>query len=153
MAKLPPLRNLRKTTIVVIGVLLFFLIYHIATFAVKKTPVQDTAQTELTKIESLVCSHIANGETFGVDSVFVEGTRLYILSTINSNNFTDVDTLVHIWFNGVDTIQKSICTLSANNCHTSVDSKLVKPGNWSVDLVHGRKLLSSRQFLVEPARR
>ncbi|MCQ2092437.1 MAG: hypothetical protein MJY85_07130 [Fibrobacter sp.] len=152
MAKLPPLRNLRKTTIVVVAVFLGFLIHRIIVVALGNATVQETVETELTLAQSVVCSHIVNGTPFGVDSVFEEGTRLYYYSTVSSAALGS-DTLMHIWFNGADTVQKSACKMSLDICLTTLVPNLLKPGEWSVDLVMGHKLLSTRQFLVEPVRR
>jgi hypothetical protein len=38
-------------------------------------------------------------------------------------------------------------------CLTTIVPNLLKPGEWSVDLVAGRKLLATRQFIVEPNER
>lgn len=153
MAKLPPLRNLRKTTIIVIAVFLGFLIHRLIIIALGDTTVQETVETELTLAQSVVCSHIVNGTPFGVDSVFEEGTRLYYYSTVSSVAQYGEDTLMHVWFNGADTVQKLACNMSQDVCLTTIVPNLLKPGEWSVDLVVGHKLLSTRQFIVEPIRR
>ncbi len=153
MAKLPPLRNLRKTTIIVIAVFLGFLIHRLVIIALGSTTVQETVETELTLAQSVVCSHIVNGTPFGVDSVFGEGTRLYYYSVVSSAAQLGSDTLMHIWFNGADTVQKSACNMSQDVCLTTIVPNLLKPGEWSVDLVVGHKLLSTRQFVVEPDHR
>ena len=77
MAKIPPLRNLRKTTILVIAVFLGFLIHRIVVAYMGDYSIRDYAEAELTLAQSVVCSHIVNGSPFGVDSVFEEGMRLY----------------------------------------------------------------------------
>lgn len=153
MAKLPPLRNLRKTTIVVVAVFLGFLIHRIVVVALGNATVQESVETELTLAQSVVCSHIVNGTPFGVDSVFEEGTRLYYYSMVSSAALQSSDTLMHIWFNGADTVLKAPCNMSQDICLTTIVPNLLKPGEWSVDLIQGHKLLSTRQFLVEPVRR
>lgn len=153
MAKLPPLRNLRKTTIVVIAVFLAFLIHRLVVFYTEEKVVLDVDSTELTIAKSVVCSHIVNGAAFGVDSVFEAGTRLYFYSDVSTSLLSKDDSLMHIWFNGGDTIQKSPCSLSQNVCLTTIVPSLLTPGEWSVDLIAGRKLLSTRQFIVQPDKR
>lgn len=153
MAKVSPLRNLRKTTIIVVAVFFGFLVHRIISVALEDVSIQSSPDAELTLAQSVVCSHIVNGSPFGVDSVFEEGTRLYYYSTLSSSLMLGSDTLVHIWYNGGDTIQKSICNVSAGVCHTTIVPSLLKPGEWSVDLAAGRKLLSTQQFLVEPVQR
>ncbi|MCQ2105189.1 MAG: hypothetical protein MJZ26_05290 [Fibrobacter sp.] len=153
MSRLPPLRNLRKTTIVVIAVFLGFLIHRLVVIYMGDEVIRDSVDAELTLAQSVVCSHIVNGSPFGVDSVFEEGTRLYYYSTVSSSALLDGDTLMHIWFNGLDTVQKSVCSLTQDICHTTIVPSLLKPGEWSVDLIAGRKLLSTRQFIVEPIHR
>ena len=115
--------------------------------------IYDSVDAELTLAQSVVCSHIVNGSPFGVDSVFEEGTRLYYYSMVSSSAQLAGDTLMHIWFNGLDTVQKSVCSLTQDICHTTIVPSMLKPGEWSVDLVAGRKLLSTRQFIVEPIHR
>lgn len=153
MAKLPPLRNLRKTTILVIVVFLGFLLHRVIILAIGNASVQETAETELTLAQSVVCSHIVNGTPFGVDSVFEEGSRLYFYSTVSSAAQLGSDTLMHVWFNGPDTVLKTACRISQDVCLSSIVPNMTKKGEWSVDLVAGRKLLSTQQFTVEPVRR
>lgn len=153
MAKLPPLRNLRKTTIVVIAVFLGFLVHRVASVYMDDVKVRDSAEAELSLARSVVCSHIVNGTPFGVDSVFEEGTRLYHYSTISSALQLGGDSLMHIWFNGADTVQKSVCSMTQDVCLTTIVPSLLKPGEWSVDLIAGRRLLSTRQFVVESSDR
>lgn len=153
MAKIPPLRNLRKTTILVIAVFLGFLIHRIVVAYMGDYSVRDYAEAELTLAQSVVCSHIVNGSPFGVDSVFEEGMRLYYYSTVSSALQLGGDTLMHIWFNGADTVQKLACDMTQDICLTTIAPSLLKPGEWSVDLVAGRKLLATRQFTVEPNER
>ena len=76
MAKFPPLRNLRKTTIVVLAVFLGFLVHRIVVAYFGDVAFRDSAEAELSLAQSVVCSHIVNGSPFGVDSVFEEGMRL-----------------------------------------------------------------------------
>jgi hypothetical protein len=153
VAKIPPLRNLRKTTILVIAVFLGFLIHRIVVAYMGDYSVRDYAEAELTLAQSVVCSHIVNGSPFGVDSVFEEGMRLYYYSTVSSALQLGGDTLMHIWFNGADTVQKLACDMTQDICLTTIVPSLLKPGEWSVDLVAGRKLLATRQFTVEPNER
>ena len=76
MAKFPPLRNLRKTTIVVLAVFLGFLVHRIVVAYFGDVAIRDSAEAELSLAQSVVCSHIVNGSPFGVDSVFEEGMHL-----------------------------------------------------------------------------
>lgn len=153
MAKATTFRNLRKTTIIVVAVFFGFLVHRIVAFCLEDVSIQSSAEAELTLAQSVVCSHIVNGSPFGVDSVFEEGTRLYYYSTLSTSVKLDSDTLMHIWYNGADTVQKSVCLVTMGTCHTTIVPKLLKPGEWSVDLAAGRKLLSTQQFLVEPIHR
>lgn len=171
MAKLPPLRNLRKTTILVLVVFLAFFVHRFVSFWLEDRAFADIGETELSPAQSVVCRNVVRGTPFGVDSVFEENTRLYFYSTIsNAKQFTN-DTLEHIWFWGTDTIQILPCEIkvpenrkgldeksdapqsSINVCHTEISPTLLKPGEWSVDLVAGRKLLSSKQFVIEASNR
>ena len=115
--------------------------------------IRDYAEAELSLAQSVVCSHIVNGSPFGVDSSFEEGMRLYYYSTVSSALQLKDDTLMHIWFNGADTVQKLACDMTQDVCLTTIAPALLKAGEWSVDLVAGRRLLSTRQFIVEPNER
>ena len=153
MSKFPPLRNLRKTTVLVIAVFLGFLIHWILVANWGRETIRDSAEAELSLAQSVVCSHIVNGSPFGVDSVFEEGMRLYYYSTVSSALQLKDDTLMHIWFNGADTVQKLACDIAQDVCLTTIAPAMLKAGEWSVDLVAGRKLLSTRQFIIEPSDR
>ncbi|MCQ2054522.1 MAG: hypothetical protein MJY82_04425 [Fibrobacter sp.] len=171
MANHPPLRSIRKTTILVLVVFLAFFVHRFYDMWVEDHAVQDVAETELSPAQSVVCRNVVRGTPFGVDSVFEENTRLYFYSTISNAVRVSADSLVHIWFWGTDTIQVLPCDVKMadnrkgiedkpdvspsdfNVCHTEISPTLLKPGEWSVDLVAGRKLLSSRQFLIEAAGR
>ena len=153
MTKIPPFRNLRKTTIVVMVLFLGFLIHRIVVVMHGTETICNSADEELSIAQRVVCSHIVNGSPFGVDSVFEEGMRLYYYSTVSSALQLGDDTLMHIWFNGADTVQKLACDMTQDVCLTTIVPNLLKPGEWSVDLVAGRKLLATRQFIVEPNER
>lgn len=153
MAKLPPLRNLRKTTIVVIAVFLGFLLHRVIVLAIGNSTVHESVDTELTLAQSVVCSHLLNGTPFGVDSSFSDVNRIYFYSTVSTAALNSNDTLMHVWFNSADTVFKTACSISQDVCQSSIVPPMLKPGEWSVDLVAGRKLLSSKQFFVESIRR
>lgn len=152
--KLPPLRNLRKTTVFAIVVFLCFFVHRFVTFFINdEINFSDTSEVELPPAVSVVCRHIVNGEPFGTDSVFVENTRLYVFSTVSNAARYQEDSLVHIWFKGIDTIFAERCNLTGDVCNSMLASDLVEIGEWSVDLVAGRKLLASKQFrVVTPSR-
>jgi len=152
--KFPPLRNLRKTTVFAIVVFLCFFVHRFVVFFIDDdVRFVDNTDVELSPATSVVCRHIVNGTPFGADSVFEENTRLYVFSTVaNSARFQE-DTLVHIWFMGIDTMFVEPCTLTGDVCSSMLASDLVELGEWSVDLVAGRKLLASKQFrVVTPSR-
>ena len=152
--KFPPLRNLRKTTVFAIVVFLCFFIHRFVTFFINdEINFSDGSEIELPTATSVVCRHIVNGEPFGSDSVFDENTRLYVFSTVSNAASFQEDSLVHIWFKGIDTIFAERCNLTGDVCNSMLASDLVEIGEWSVDLVAGRKLLASRQFrVVTPSR-
>lgn len=171
MAAFPPLRNLRKTTVLVLVVFLGFFVHRFISFWIEDHAVPDVAETELSPAQSVVCRNVVRGTPFGVDSVFEENTRLYFYSTISNAMLYSAETLRHVWFWGTDTIQVLPCEIKVaeshkvideqsdapqtdiSACHTEISPKLLKPGEWSVDLIAGRKLLSSKQFVIESAER
>lgn len=77
--KFPPLRNLRKTTVLAIVVFLGFFVHRFVMFFIDdEVNFTDNSDIELSPANSVVCRHIVNGEPFGSDSVFEENTRLYV---------------------------------------------------------------------------
>jgi hypothetical protein len=171
VAGIPPLRNLRKTTVLVLAVFAAFFVHRFIDIWIEDHAVDDSVETELSPAQSVVCRNVVRGTPFGVDSVFDETTRLYFYSTISNTAQFAKDTLKHIWFMGTDTIQVLPCEVKSADsrmgiesknessqselgvCHTEISPKLLKPGEWSVDLVAGRKLLSSKQFMIDSAGR
>ncbi len=155
MKGLPPLRYLRKTTLVFLVVFLCFIVHciYVALGSPEKVR-EDGIVSETKTLASVVCRNIVGGAPFGVDSVFPLHTRLYYYAELPTFAWDVPDRKVwHIWYNGADTVQKSPCTLSKSSCESSLAPQLLVPGEWSVDAVEGRKLLSSRQFRVEPSRK
>ena len=152
--KRPPLRNLRKTTIVVVAVFLAFFIHRIVDFCLEEVAVrEDTSEVEQASAKGVVCTHVINGSPYGMDTTFDANTRLFFYSTAFKSSYAEGDTLYHVWYNGLDTIQKSPCHLNGESCVSFLEARRVQPGEWSVDFLTGRKLLASRQFKVlEPAR-
>lgn len=153
MAGLPPLRYVRKTTIIVIVVFLAFLIHRIVDSLSANEPVQDVAESELSLMQGIVCRHIVSGSPFGQDSVFEEGIRLYFYTAISNIKEYKDDTLLTVWFRGLDTVQTVPCNVTGDVCFAMIAPSLLQPGDWSVDLVDRQKLLSSRQFRIDPVNR
>ncbi len=152
--RLPPLKALRKTTVFAIVVFLSFFLHRFVIFFFSDDEnIVDYSASQLSLANSDVCRHIVNGSPFGVDSVFEEGARLHVFSTIaNAEQYENV-MLMHIWYLGLDTINMDPCNLLGDVCESMVPPDMVKPGEWSVDLVAGKRLLSSRQFVVNPVAR
>jgi len=152
---LPPIRYIRKTTLVFLVVFLCFIAHRIFVsvndLESKKVNLKHE-DSEATY--SVVCRNIVGGLPFGVDSIFQVHTRLHYYLKV-PKPLWDVPVerrIKHVWFNGADTVQQVLCTLSDSTCESSIAPLLLSPGDWSVDAVEGRRLLSSRQFKVEPAR-
>ena len=100
MAGLPPLRYLRKTTIIVIVVFLAFLVHRVVNSLMENEVVQDVDEAELSLVQSVICRHIVSGSPFGQDSVFEENIRLYFYTAIpNIKDYKD-DTLLTVWYRG-----------------------------------------------------
>ena len=152
--KFPPLRNIRKTAVIAILIFLGFFIHRFVAFFIDDDfKFTETTDIELSPANSVVCRHIVNGVPFGADSVFEENTRLYVFSTVVNSAQVQEDSLYHIWYMGIDTILTEPCNLMSDVCSSMLPSDVVELGEWSVDLVAGRKLLASRQFrVVTPSR-
>lgn len=155
MQGLPPVRYIRKTTLVFLVVFLCFIAHriYVSVNDLESKKVNLTHEDSLATF-NVVCRNIVGGLPFGVDSVFQVHTRLHYYSEV-PKLLWDVPVkrkIKHIWFNGADTVQQVFCTLSDSTCESSIAPLLLAPGEWSVDAVEGRRLLSSRQFKVEPAR-
>ncbi len=154
MKGIPPLRYLRKTTIVFLVVFLCFLVHCVVIAVNRSEKVPESSRASDVKLlESVVCRNIVGGAPFGVDSVFPVHTRLYYHGELPKLAWDVPERrIMHIWYRGADTVQKALCTIFDGSCESSIAPQRLEPGEWSVDAVEGRKLLSSRQFRVEPAR-
>ena len=117
--------------------------------------IKDAGNTELSLAQGTVCRHIVKETPFGADSIFEEGSRLYFYTTISSSLKNGGDTLKHVWYHGMDTVQVLPCSLKKDSeaCITEISPTLLKPGEWSVDLILGRKLLYSQQFVIDSTSR
>ena len=155
MQGLPPIRYIRKMTLFFLVFFLCFIAYLIFV-SVNDLEAKKAHQTDKDSkaAYSVVCRNIVGGLPFGVDSVFQVHTRLHYYSAV-PKLLWDVPVerkIKHIWFNGADTVQQVFCVMADTTCESSIAPVLLAPGEWSVDAVEGRRLLSSRQFKVEPAR-
>lgn len=154
MGGIPPLRYLRKTALIIAVVFLSFFIHRIyVNFESNSNEIMVEALPLLSPEQSVVCRNIVSGIPLGVDSVFKEKTRLYFYSHLPSSDsvtFLDSIPFMQIWYLGIDTMLVEPCQAMAKICTSSIVPHLLRPGEWSVDLVQGRKLWATRQFLVEP---
>ena len=151
MAGIPPLRTIRKTTALLVVVLLAFLVHRAVDYLITDDDIKDAGNTELSMAQGTVCRHIVKETPFGADSIFEEGSRLYFYTTVSSSLKNRKDTLWHVWYRGMDTVQVLPCNLKhdTESCFTEILPTKLTPGEWSVDLVLGRRLLYSRQFVIE----
>ena len=101
MAGIPPLRNIRKTTVILVAVLLAFLVHRTVAYLSTDDSIKDAGNTELSLAQGTVCRHIVKETPFGADSVFEEGSRLYFYTTISSALKDREDTLWHGYGAGV----------------------------------------------------
>ncbi|HOG68251.1 MAG TPA: hypothetical protein PLT31_04095 [Fibrobacteraceae bacterium] len=153
MEGIPPLRYLRKTTLIIAVVFFSFFVHRIYV-SLKSDFVEPVVETVslLSPEQSVVCRNIVDGAPFGVDSIFEENTRLYFHSHLpieKEGSSIDSVPFKQIWFIGLDTMLVSNCKEQENICVSSIAPNLLRAGEWSVDLVQGRKLWTSRQFKVE----
>lgn len=140
-------RELRKTTVFFLLLFLAFLVHRILDLFGASSDSTDSfvKVDQLRKAESVVCHNIVGGAAFGIDSVFDEHTRVYFYSKLASDSILDLE---HRWFCGIDTMLIVPCTCNGNICMSSIAPERLKAGEWSVDLVRGRQIFDSRQFLV-----
>ena len=76
--RFPPLRNLRKTTILAMVFFLGFFVHRMVLFFIDdEVSFTDNSDIELSPANSVVCRHIVNGEPFGSDSVY-ETLRFFV---------------------------------------------------------------------------
>ena len=115
MAGIPPLRNIRKTTVILVAVLLAFLVHRTVAYLSTDDSIKDAGNTELSLAQGTVCRHIVKETPFGADSVFEEGSRLYFYTTISSALKDREDTLWHVWYHGMDTVQVLPCNLKKDS--------------------------------------
>ncbi len=154
MHNVPPFRYVRKTTLVLLTVFISFFVHRvIVSFSGDGTDGNAFDNSPVKQLNGVVCRNIVDGAPFGVDSVFPMHTRLHFYSELPKLSWDVPDRkILHIWYNGADTVGKVWCKVDGNSCESSLAPQLLSAGDWSVDAVDGRKLLSSRQFRVEPSR-
>lgn len=154
MQSLPPFRYVRKTTLVLLSVFICFFVHRIAVTVLSgESSGEEFDSAPVKVLNGVVCRNIVDGAPFGVDSVFPMRTRLYYHSELPKLSWDVPDRKIwHVWYNGADTVSKVRCRESDGFCESSIEPKLLTPGEWSVDAVDGKKLLSSRQFKVEATR-
>jgi hypothetical protein len=128
---------------------LFFLFFLTHWLFVDRTQEKTFSPEAEPFAQSVLCRNVVNDAPVEVDSVFQMGpSRIYVLSSWK-RQLPEENSLQHIWFLGGDTILRTPCPPHRDVCFSSLTQKVIRPGDWSVDLVQGRTLLSSRQFRVE----
>lgn len=148
MASLPSFQHLRKSTATLGLVLLAFVAHRLV---VGFRPASQTAAVAEapSPARSIVCRNIVGGEPFGIDSLFeTKRNRVYVVSYWNPRELVRSDSLIHRWYLGGKAVLVESCAAEKGWCASSISPDLLEKGEWSVDLVQGRHLLSSRQFLV-----
>lgn len=147
MAGLPPLRYLRKSTALLA---LIFLIFFVHRVLVEMRGAELAPPVEPTPLaQSVLCRNIVGGAPFGADSVFFAGrNRVYVVSKWTDRSWGKTDSLRHLWYRGGDVVLSEGCRKEPGYCSSSLAPEQLTAGDWSVDLVWGTRLLSSRQFRV-----
>lgn len=154
MRRLPPLRYLRKTTLLILAVFFCFIVHWIFSLFSPDEVSDGFPQAGKEKpVYSVVCRNIVSGSPFGIDSVFPLHTRLYYYSEVPQLAWNVPDRRIrHIWYHGGDAVLSVRCVMADSACESSIAPQQLFPGEWSVDAVEGKRLLSSRQFKVEALR-
>lgn len=148
MASLPSFQHLRKST-ATLGIVLLAFVAHRLVVGFRPASPSAFAVVASSQARSVVCRNIVGGEPFGVDSLFeTRRNRVYVVSYWNPRELVRTDSLTHRWYLGGRVIQDESCAAEQGWCASSISPELLEKGEWSVDLVQGRHLLSSRQFLV-----
>lgn len=146
-------RQLRKTTALLVVVFVVFLIHRLVVLLSPEAVSVDAENVDadmLETAESVICHNIVGGAAFSVDSVFRENVRVYFYSVLD-NSRDSSKLYLHKWYNGLDTIFVVPCLRNGNICTSYISPDKVTSGEWSVDLVDGKRILDSRQFVVERA--
>lgn len=140
-------RQLRKTSLFFLILFLVFVVHRVFNLFVEHST-QDGSIVELTsprEAESVICHNIVGGAAFGIDSLFTENTRVYFYSRLMLDSIPPLELR---WFCGKDTMLITPCVCNGNICTSSMSPERLRIGEWSVDLVSGKKIIDSRQFLV-----
>lgn len=149
MGALPPLRYLRKTTLLMAVVLFSFLSHRVYVSFNQSFFSEDRALASVKKkVNGVICRNIIEDEPFGVDSVFQENTRLYFYAQFQDTLLLHTSPVLQVWYLGADTILSKACVFKDGVCISSIRPDLLKAGKWSVDLVQEKKLWLSLEFLV-----
>lgn len=146
---IPPIRYLRKSTALLAGIILAFVVHRtLAEFG--DEPKRSVLPVPPVAVKSELCRNIVGGAPFGIDSSFTaRRMRVYVVSSWKGRLSVGDDTLHHVWYREGEKVRSDACLPDVEPCISSLEPELLAPGAWSVDLVNGRRLLSSRQFLVQ----
>jgi len=150
MSSLPPLNRLRKGVVFFTFVFFCFVVYRLFFFEteVETAPIEEEVQRAYTEMCLLVAS---SGGPMNIDTVFYLNNSLNKIFAYTTllYDFSKSDTIWHVWYNGSDTVKKTICLVENSACFSSLLADSLQIGDWSVDTRQGNILLNVRQFKVE----
>lgn len=142
----PAFLRIRKSAWFGIGLILFFLFRSIwPQIGIHKTDLKKTTVSTIDSVSLVLCHNVLDGVPFGVDSEFHAGRDRVHAFSIGPKTAS----MSHIWFFRGDSIARTDC-LGGGICHSSLSPDSLRNGDWSVDLMVGRKLLASHQFRITP---
>tara|TARA_B110000483_G_C18019142_1_gene474277 strand:+ start:316 stop:768 length:453 start_codon:yes stop_codon:yes gene_type:complete len=96
--------------------------------------------------ELILSKKIIKNKPLGLLSDFVESDkRLHLF--FKRNTYPE---LIHIyWYQDGLQITQTTCSAKEENCISSLNPKMSKPGFWSIDVIQNEFLIASKQFEIQ----
>lgn len=136
--------RIRKSAWVALLLLILFSILRLSESASSRTEVGISSTTDSLSQDTLslaFCRGLVDSNLFGVDSEFLVG-RDRVFAIVQGITTRPLEL---VWYAGGDEVARMAC-LPLSNCQASLGPDSLALGEWSVDVVHGRKLIVSGQF-------
>lgn len=100
-----------------------------------------TQTTQPNTFHIVFCRGFVDNAIFGLDSEFI-ANRERVFAVVKGTSNAPLEL---VWYAGGQEKARMSCP-SSLSCQASLGPDTLQVGNWSVDLVRGRTLITSRQF-------
>lgn len=140
--------RIRKSAWFAVALLVLFFIHNafltqVAEPVTSPEPSADSLGTD--SLSLLFCRGIVDSVPFGIDSEFYE-RRDRVYAVVQGDSLPDLEL---VWYSGGNEKARFPCVKDLP-CLSSLGPDSLAVGEWSVDVILGRRLLASRQFRIFP---